>query len=1206
MSTEATQTLFRFTSLRNPELAQSVGNYGFINRSKLLADLQGEGPSFFDQILQEKTNSEETKLAYLVSRAKEFKNQPNYVSSIDDLGRIIDIEYFNSIDIYDDEYKPGMIRLTEGLNNLWDNLIYQVLTEENFYLKEKIVEVLKKENYNNLGLYQVVEGQTIPVFSEKETAHRKKLAREAKVVLPEELFVESSATKRKQAKSSKLSALELQELKTKSEKDFVVSKAETNKASLVQLKTELLKAQKDYNKGYNKALKLAQDTYQKSIKSQEEAYSLALLEAEANLAAETTEAQRKLALANVQKPSFASFDFQFNEQLDSSFLENKLSSEMLKELAEVVGYSDEFPTEEDTANLEGRSSGGLIIDTNEYETLADVLESVDEQIKKQDELIIANTQVEKEQFVNVGGVFLPVVNNDTNSLAYIITPVSKTNNKVSFNLFFTVTDASFKVESVLYTLRNRDNSNRNTMGYYTVSYINDRVHINDLYSGGIDKSTYSDPVMEIEIKFLNGQVYYVNPAGISFDEMSSGNFFRKGDSPIGENPSEETPNDNFDDGFIPSGFGVRRLGIADYLKVEQSTHAYVPGEVAHIENIMAREYREKSTRRTTRTEDTVTTSSESEREQLTDTTTATRFDMQTEIAKMMAETTDASTSASSSFGGVSMGASFAHNRSKDESSRTAVTQAKDITERALDRLVSKVKEERVRKVVEEFEENNIHGFDNRKGDKNVVGVYRWVDKIMKNQIFNYGKRLTFEFMIPQPSKIHRLAMVDMNPKKIIEKPVDPRTYKIGTLYNLEDFSKISPFTLQFWGAYYNVELPNYSDEVCVGKAFSFTTVETAKGETDEAFAKDDFIEIPEGYKTTGAKASVSFPGGDPHLGLFVTIGDKTFKIGRSDNHQGEASVSNEMSLSSFENSVPVSISQVGLHAGNVNVEVKCVLTDYGRRLLFNQIISAYEEALNTYEQKVKDAEEEAITIKETNANFYRQIESDVLKHNCMAYLVDPDKLGSQLYTGDGLFDFSIKKDAGMDEYASLVKFMEQAFEWNIMSYDFYPYYWGAKTEWQDLYQSESIDPLFRSFLQSGMARVVVTVKPGFEDAVQFYMSTGKIWNGGEVPVIGDPMYISIVEEMREPIGDKIGKFWLTKLPTSLNILQAESIGLVVDQALPFTNEIAADCENPEMIVAKAPFTTTKSLLNGGASTGENSVEVEEVISGDWTDTTSVD
>ena len=45
----------------------------------------------------------------------------------------------------------------------------------------------------------------------------------------------------------------------------------------------------------------------------------------------------------------------------------------------------------------------------------------------------------------------------------------------------------------------------------------------------------------------------------------------------------------------------------------------------------------------------------------------------------------------------------------------------------------------------------------------------------------------------------------------------------------------------------------------------------------------------------------------------------------------------------------------------------------------------------------------------------------------------------------------------------------------------------------------------RSFLQVGMARVIVTVKPGFEDAVQLFIETGLIWNGGEVPVIGDPL-----------------------------------------------------------------------------------------------------
>ena len=79
---------------------------------------------------------------------------------------------------------------------------------------------------------------------------------------------------------------------------------------------------------------------------------------------------------------------------------------------------------------------------------------------------------------------------------------------------------------------------------------------------------------------------------------------------------------------------------------------------------------------------------------------------------------------------------------------------------------------------------------------------------------------------------------------------------------------------------------------------------------------------------------------------------------------------------------------------------------------------------------------------------------------------------------------------------------------------------------------------------------IATVKPGFEDAVQFFMTTGRIWNGGEVPVIGDPMYMSIVDEMRQPTGEAQGKFWISRIPTTLTILQAESVGLKVDPDQP--------------------------------------------------------
>lgn len=277
----------------------------------------------------------------------------------------------------------------------------------------------------------------------------------------------------------------------------------------------------------------------------------------------------------------------------------------------------------------------------------------------------------------------------------------------------------------------------------------------------------------------------------------------------------------------------------------------------------------------------------------------------------------------------------------------------------------------------------------------------------------------------------------------------------------------------------------------------------------------------------------------------------------------------------------------------------CELTDQAktawRQKTFNAIIEAYEDALADYNDKVAQEETKAGNIKDANPMFYRQIEQEVLKHNSIAYLVDDSTsnkvLGKTLYNGTTVAGFEVAR-TGLDAYASLAKFMEQAFEWDLMSYNYYPYYWGKREDWDDMYQQENIDPLFRSFLRSGMARVVVTVRPGFEDAVQFYMATGRLWNGGEVPVIGDPMYLSIVDELKETKGEAQGKAWLTRLPTSLTILQAESIGLKVASALPFTKEDPEDFENPEQVITTSNFVTTRAMIESGADRQVANLELD--------------
>jgi hypothetical protein len=246
---------------------------------------------------------------------------------------------------------------------------------------------------------------------------------------------------------------------------------------------------------------------------------------------------------------------------------------------------------------------------------------------------------------------------------------------------------------------------------------------------------------------------------------------------------------------------------------------------------------------------------------------------------------------------------------------------------------------------------------------------------------------------------------------------------------------------------------------------------------------------------------------------------------------------------------------------------------------FKAIIKGYENALQNYNNAISAERANGKIIKDSNPGFYRQIENVVLRKNCISYLLDQTKTAEKTYGKEmsnkieTLENYEIDaKNPSLGAYTSFVKFMEQAFEWDIMSYNFYPYYWGSRDDWSELYSHENTDPLFRNFLQSGMARVIVTVRPGFEEAVNFYMQTGVIWNGGEVPVIDDKLFLSIVDELRQPEGKPEGAPWSTRVPIPMTILQAGSIGLKVEQALPYDYEGLNDFKDPDQVPQPQGFT----------------------------------
>lgn len=1205
-----TQTLFRFVSLRSPQLSDEKDQD---KRFVFMPQEVKTGGHFYTPV----TTGIGVKRQLLLTQASSYSLSPEFISkdnptnNLDTFKRTYKVIYDFSVWLarnkstcsYEEftaqkNYIFAAHYVLPKLTTLWDNLIYQIVTQKDFYIKEVMMQMI-------LALHSL---QTVANIEEEA-----KVLLNARIVLPKELMQDEDASpiSRLAPRAAGRYAEETfpsDEMKQQQE----ITLAKTKLSRIESLKKNLAIAEKEYNNQYQAEYKVQNEVYEKEIEPILDRYNTAVAAAKEEYCGvrppgtEYNPADPCQKPKDVPFPKLPAFEFKFRDEVSATTLNESLKSESIETLLDILGYQfapeptlgDALLTQENSNGLESLLEGKT--------TFAEISSLINDTVERLNNTIVENTQGSEEIYTSIGGIMVPVARTVSVPFTYQVC-TKLVYKQYVLDLALNVPDSSWNISGISYQVTPAGTSTTIDNSYFVKSRSGNTIFMNDLFSPGLDFNNVHDSSLRVKVVFTNGRITeFVVP--VSIRTCSSGSFslmVEEGEPPVVAD-DENT--------FIPSGFGFKNIGVADYLKVEQSTHAYVEGEVAHIENVMAREYREKSTRRLRRSENTTTSSSDTEREQLSDTTTANRFEMQNEISKMMQDTSDKSTqfgiSAGYSGGGfnvnTSLGLSNAHHNSKEESTRQATTQAQDITARAMDRIVTKVHEERIEKIIEEFEENNSHGLDNRKGDKHVVGVFRWVDKLMKNQIYNYGKRMMFEFMVPEPAKLHLLGMKDVKSadQTNLIKPEDPRSP--GSM-QISDYSFLTDVKLKYWVGKYNVELDEKpSESYYLSKSFSerdpsFTGSDDGKIQIVSGAGE---LQVPTGYEVQEVEYRFNTY---PHnfYGVhqaFMTIAGKSTSWIMSPN---STQIGGTLTGFNVREKLAYSFTTGESPIINGSINAKCVLTSDAKmawqQKVFKAIIDAYEEALVEYNNKLSEENNKAVVIKDSNPNFYRQIENTVLRKNCISYMADRASGSTRGYglagltQGNSFTDYETSLSSTLDKYTAFVKFMEQAFEWENISYYLYPYYWGNKQNWVELYQSENTDPLFRNFLQSGMARVVATVRPGFEAAVQFYLATGKIWNGGEVPVIGDELYLSIVDEMKEPKGKKEGKAWLTRLPTTLNILQAESIGLKVAHALPFTTEDPDDFEVPSEVITeeKFNFTINDNLL--GIQPGEEA----KIITGDW-------
>ena len=1136
MSTKISNTLFRFVTMRTPELLEKEEvNKTFV---KHLESEKDATATFESKFLAEAAKST-SDYKSLVTVAKGFepaaiKKRENLV----DATNLVSKEFYDfaiwltsnrsTLKVDDVNKKIEALSKTVSLKpignatataKLWENLFYQIITYKSNYVREAILSILVADFFlKNYGSNAVTDD-----------AYRK-LA-QARVIIPN-LFMNKLANKAQTTTTNTLAIQKSQEELAKQHQAIMAAhQAEEIKALIQEVKNAENLYAKKTQQAYNAAFKqyeLAKEAAieQAQAAAQNQASSTTTSTKEGTITDATISTTPTDSTPEVVMPIIKPFKFERPLEIDLKVLQSQLSPLAFEQVQ----------------NFNQNMS---------LDTFGEMIQNLQEQVEMLQQTAVTATLPQEEVLVNVGGLFLPAAPVQPTQKVFTIINTNPSSGAVnSLNLLFNNSFDNQAIASANYELT-FDNATKftgtsfqNAIGNKnSITIFLEKINLPQAKTFAIKGTFVLADGRKVEFEGKGYIDYKFNMFLGTLLYILQG----QGTYTLSELP---TTGD-----FIPPMYGVKRLGIADYRKVEQEICCYVPGEVSHIENIMASEYKERSTRALQRREETNTFSKETETEKLTDTTTSNRFEMNQEVNNVLAEDTHMGVNSNfnSSWNGpgntkfnLNVGADFATNTTKEESNHQAVTTAKEVTERALDRIVQKVKEERVVKITNEFEETNKHGFDNSKNPNHISGVYRWIDKVYRNTVVNYGKRLMYEFMIPEPAAFHNLAAtINTGSGEKLVKPIDPREADDNKVLKLGDSFESR---YKYWAEYYNVIIQPLSEKnIKIGKSYAFNNDEGNKTNSQK-----DSIQIPENYTSqfVNLKYGDAIAGGAMNNDFILMVGHIKHTDIINNNY-------NKLSLSGYSKDVPVSISFIDYHIISINIEIECTLTEEAKTewqlRTFNAIIQAYESKLADYNQKLKQLKGE---IKGTNPGFYRQIENTVLRKNCIEYLNSHNltgiTAGKELITGtNAVPDFKVKYDAPeLEAYAARVKFFEQAFEWNNMSYNFYPMYWGEKAKLQQKYNvDEYNDPIFRAFLQSGMARVVVTVRPGFEEAVNWYMATGQIWNGGQVPTIDDPLYVSIVDELREIDGD-VEETWETRVPTSLTILQAGSAGLLVTQALP--------------------------------------------------------
>ncbi|WP_406729149.1 hypothetical protein WJ438_37660 [Streptomyces sp. GD-15H] len=634
---------------------------------------------------------------------------------------------------------------------------------------------------------------------------------------------------------------------------------------------------------------------------------------------------------------------------------------------------------------------------------------------------------------------------------------------------------------------------------------------------------------------------------------------------------------------------VRDATVSDLYIVRSEWRCYQAGEIADIRNVLAGEKLEHRVlqideREITDVTEVETTTTEerseesSEQQQLSE-------EAQRELRSALHAEGQVDTSGQYGPTHVNASVSGSADYSLTEATSRSATLAREAVSRALSRVESRVRTERTARQLTRHEDAATHTISNDKERaQHVNGIYRWVDRIDRLQIFRYPNRLQLEFQLPEPGRMLRDklskpatsgGLSDPGPFSVDPAAITPETYR-NLIAQYQAVGVPAPpeprISVTQALAIDPPQLPNNGDtvrnpasvtksaEIAIPSGYAANHI-AVSGQATPVLAKwlrestadqnRGFGDL-EGFHTI----AVTLAAADQRW-TFVQPGPHVEGEHRANSVQDEGTKEREVqyvdALLDFSaqsaldiplpSKVPVAFSATAASAATATVELVCVPTEQAmrewQRNVYEALLAAHEDRIRAYRAERNLLGADQRRLRERSPARHAEMIRDEIKRHVIAWLLDEEDgfRGRHALKGEHGYDIDLEQAS---RFAPEIQFLEQAFEWTNLTYVLYPYYWADRDEWPELLELEAVDSELARFLRSGSARVVVPARPGMTNAVAHWLLYRQPWQGGLPPVPGDPGYLSVATEIRDlvqpPADGQPGESWEVRTPTTLRWL----------------------------------------------------------------------